>query len=100
MEAWPCLLCKEVYAPKLGRLIGPVFLIDSFNQIHVLFGKLEVENLEVLLQSLDFRRLWNDNRVPLNAPAEDDLGHSPVVFLSKILTKNWKPRLLANNIGK
>lgn len=80
----------QIYAPKLRRLICSIFLVQTFNQVHVLLGQLKVENLKILFQSLRFWWLWNDNRVTLDAPSKNNLGHRSFVFGSQSLSQEKK----------
>lgn len=82
------LSCIKIYTPELSRLIGSIIPIYTFDELHVLFGKLEIEYLKVLFQSLEFRCFWNHHCIPLNAPAKSNLGRSLLVLLSQILEQN------------
>src|SRR5271165_737649 len=48
---------------------GAAGLIQRVELAHILFGQLEVEDLRVLLDSLAVRRLRDDRKPVLNAPA-------------------------------
>lgn len=41
----PGHLLIYIHAPKLSRYVSPVISVHGFNQIHVLFSELKVENL-------------------------------------------------------
>lgn len=92
------LSCIKIHAPKLCRLVSPIFFVHTFDELHVLFRQLKIEYVKVLFQSLQFRCFGNDHCVPLNAPAKSNLGRSFLVLPSQTLELG-KNELIINSLS-
>ena len=79
------LSCKKNYTPKPFWVIRSIFPVQTFDEFHIFFGQLEIKDVKILFQSLQFRCFRNDHGIPLNAPAKGNLGSSFLVLLSKKL---------------
>ena len=57
---------------------------------HILIGKREIEDVDILSHTFDMRGFWNDDDASLNQPTQSDLRHAFAV-LATDFCKHRKP---------
>ena len=49
---------------------------------HILIGKREIEDVDILSHTFDMRGFWNDDDASLNQPTQSDLRHAFAVLVT------------------
>ena len=63
----------------------PAVALQRVDEVHVLFGQLEVQDVIILLDSLWCDGFWNDHHPSLNLKPQEDLGGCFSMFGSNLL---------------
>ena len=72
---------------KVGVVVADdltVSHIQRGNRLHILLGKLEIPNIEVLFHTVPVDRLWNNYHAPLDVPAQGDPGGRFAVLVADL----------------
>jgi hypothetical protein len=81
------LLVKKIDIPERLRVVCTHSLVDGLDGLHVFLCQLEIEDVEVRLESCNFVGLGDHHSVALNPPPKCNLGGRLVVLLGDPLQR-------------
>lgn len=63
---------------------------------HILIGKREIEDVDILSHTFDMRGFWNDDDASLNQPTQSDLRHAFAVLVTYLCQHRIRKEAVAS----